>query len=287
MGDGSGVRDGRQDGMNGRHPHMNRGAGGGPSNHPGAFQPGPNFARGRGHGRGRGGHHGPNAREYGQGACTASIDPFPDHPYQRPNQPPRGPNPGFVPPPFPGGGPDPMAMQAMMMPPPEQMLQMQMMMQQMAQMEQAMQNGGSMQVSLSKIPAERVLITAKATGRDDANADADDDAAGHAAANGAGHADGTSHAEQWTTGTAIRAPQRTAAIDSTAGPTSRQSDARQRGAPAGETHLARDLQIRHRLRRQAVPVLASESRRDGIDGNGAAYRVVSGWERVQGSGLPV
>jgi hypothetical protein len=63
------MRDGRQDGMNGRNMQMDRSMGG-PSNHPGAFQPGgfqpgPNFARGRGHGRGRGGHHGPgpNARE--------------------------------------------------------------------------------------------------------------------------------------------------------------------------------------------------------------------------------
>ena len=194
MGDRSGVRDERQDGMNGRNPQMSRGAGG-PSNHPGAFQPGPNFARGRGYGRGRGGHHGPNARGYGQDEVTTAANSSPDHPYQRPNQPSRGPNPGFVAPPFPGGGPDPMAMQAMMMPPPEQMLQMQMMMQQMAQMEQAMQNGGPMQVSLGETAGECILITATATGRDDANANANDDAAGHAAANGAGHADGTSAAE--------------------------------------------------------------------------------------------
>lgn len=57
------MRDGRQDGMNGRHMQMDRSMGG-PSNHPGAFQPGPNFARGRGHGRGRGGHHALNAREF-------------------------------------------------------------------------------------------------------------------------------------------------------------------------------------------------------------------------------
>lgn len=56
-------RDGRHNGVNSGGNGQVGGPGGAMVNHPGHFQPGPNFGRGRGHPRGRGGHHGANGRE--------------------------------------------------------------------------------------------------------------------------------------------------------------------------------------------------------------------------------
>ncbi|KAJ9093563.1 hypothetical protein QFC19_008290 [Naganishia cerealis] len=136
--DGMDQRDSRINSSNMAGKSLLDRLGGPPLNHLAPeFHAGANGARGRGFARGRGGHHVPNGNP---------------RPFQQRSA--HQPNPGFFPPPFPGG-PEAFAMQSIMVQQQEQMMQMQLMMQQMAQ---ALQNGN---VPVQPQPTARRHISAQ------------------------------------------------------------------------------------------------------------------------------